>query len=74
MAKRRPKTESAMDRIRRVFERSGMTMQQLGEEMGYPKESARKSVSQFLKSDDPRVSMVERFARATGKKVSDFVK
>jgi hypothetical protein len=34
--------------------------------MGYPEMSARKSVSQFLKSKDPAISMLRRFAKAAG--------
>lgn len=49
-------------------------MQQLGEAMGYAPTTARQSVSQFLKSSDPRISMVLKFADATGKKITDFLK
>jgi hypothetical protein len=42
--------------------------------MGYPAESARKSVSQFLKSHDPRVGMVRRFAKALGEPLSRLLK
>ena len=53
---------------------SGWTMQKIGEMMGYPSDSARKSVSQFLKSKDPRVSMLRRFAKAAGIKLSTLIK
>lgn len=62
-----------MDRVRAAYESSGMSMQQLGIAMGYADTTARQSVSQFLKSDDPRVSMVQKFAKAIGKKTSDFI-
>lgn len=32
--------------------------------MGYPKESARKSAWQFMRTSDPRVGMLRRFAKA----------
>lgn len=46
------------------FLRTGGTMEKLGILMGYPKATARKSVSQFLRSADPRMSLVRRFADA----------
>ena len=56
-----------MARVRALWEakkRDGWTMQQLGQRMGYKKDSARKSVSQFLKTHDPKVSTLRRFAGA----------
>jgi hypothetical protein len=44
----------------------GWTQQRLGEAMSYPAPSARKSVSQFLRSKDPAISMLRRFAKAAG--------
>jgi transcriptional regulator with XRE-family HTH domain len=63
-----------MDAVRKALAASGMTQQALGEKMGYPPESARKSVSQFLKSHDPRVGMVRRFADALGVPLSRLMK
>jgi transcriptional regulator with XRE-family HTH domain len=63
-----------MAEIKAVFDNSGMSMQALGEAMGYESTTARQSVSQFLKSEDPRISMVLKFADATGKKITDFLK
>jgi lambda repressor-like predicted transcriptional regulator len=75
---RRPKKqidpEAIMAEIKAVFAKSGMSMQKLGEAMGYEPTTARQSVSQFMKSKDPRMSMVLRFADATGKKITDFLK
>jgi hypothetical protein len=34
--------------------------------MGYAPASACKSVNQFLKSHDPAITMLRRFAKATG--------
>jgi transcriptional regulator with XRE-family HTH domain len=69
MAKKQP----LMERVRKAFDQSGMSMQELGNKMGYAETTARQAVSQFLKSDDPRVSMVQKFAKAVGKKASDFI-
>jgi hypothetical protein len=57
------------------FEKSGRSLDDVGVEMGYPKESARKSVWQFLyKTKDPRLSMLRKFAAAVGVKLSTLVK
>jgi hypothetical protein len=48
-------------------------VQEVGEAMGYADTTARQAVSQFLKSDDSRVSMVQKLAKALGKKTSDFI-
>lgn len=56
-----------MAKVRALWEEKqseGWTQQQLGELMGYPSDSARKSVSQFLKTHDPKVSTLRRFAKA----------
>lgn len=53
-----------MAHVRARFERSEMTLHDLGLRMGYPKESARKSAWQFMRTSDPRVGMLRRFAKA----------
>ena len=58
--------DPVMDAVRRLVEKSGLTYQELGEGMGYSPASARQAVSQFLKSGDPQISMLRRFAKATG--------
>ncbi len=64
-----------MAKVKERFEASGLTLDQLGEKMGYPKESARKSAWQFVhKTADPRLSMLRRFATAVGVKVSTLVR
>lgn len=69
--------DAAMARVRELWERKqadGWTQQKLGELMGYPVESARKSVSQFLRSGDPQISMLRRFAKAVGVAVSTLAR
>ena len=66
--------DPVMQAIRERFEKSGMTQQELGEKMGYAPETARQAVSQFLKSGDPQVSMLRRFARAVGVSVSTLLR
>jgi transcriptional regulator with XRE-family HTH domain len=60
-------SDPVMGAIRRRFEQSGMSLEALGTKMGYPKETARKSAWQFIKrTNDPRLSMIRKFANATG--------
>jgi transcriptional regulator with XRE-family HTH domain len=56
-----------------LFKQSGMTMADLGIRMGYDAETARQSVFQFLKSADPRASMLRRFAKAMDVPLSDLL-
>jgi transcriptional regulator with XRE-family HTH domain len=61
--------------VRARFERSKLSLDELGLKMGYPKESARKSAWQFLnKTGDPRLSMLRKFAQAIGVKLSSLTK
>jgi transcriptional regulator with XRE-family HTH domain len=58
--------DSAMAKVRRHFEKSGLSLHDLGVKMGYEPGIARQSAWQFMKTGDPRVSMLQRFAVATG--------
>lgn len=76
MTKKNNEDEPAMVRVRKIWEilqRRGWTNQQLGEAMGYPTKSARNSVSQFLKSHDPTISRLRRFAKAADLTLSQVV-
>ncbi|HVS36168.1 MAG TPA: helix-turn-helix transcriptional regulator [Gemmataceae bacterium] len=64
MAKK--KSNLVMDRVRDLFEKSGLSLVELGKKMGYPEDTARQSAWQFMKTSDPRMSMVQRFAQAMG--------
>lgn len=55
-----------MKKVAALFEKSGKTMDALGQDMGYSPAVARKAVWQFLKTKDPRVSMLRKFAAAMG--------
>lgn len=64
-----------MERARVLFEKSGLSLDELGQRMGYAGEAARKSAWQFLhKTTDPRYSMLVRFAEALSVPVSALVK
>jgi len=58
--------DPVMEMVRERMERSGMTLQELGEKMGYSPKSARQGASQFLRSGDPQISSLRRFAEAMG--------
>jgi hypothetical protein len=62
-----------MTKIRAIIEKHALSMHDLGVKMGYPEQSARKSVWQLLKSADPRISMLRRFAKAMGINVKELL-
>lgn len=66
--------DPVMEAVRQRAAESGLTQQVLGEKMGYAPESARQSVSQFLKSGDPQISMLRRFAKAVGISLNTLLK
>src|SRR2546422_222645 len=65
MAKKQ-KDDQVMATVRAVFEGSGLSLVELGRRMGYPEETARQSAWQFMKTTDPRASMLRKFADAMG--------
>ena len=68
--------DASMLIVQKLWERAKsahMTQQQIGVAMGYPEPTARKSVNQFLKSEDPRISMLRKFAKAVGVPISEIV-
>jgi transcriptional regulator with XRE-family HTH domain len=66
--------DTAMERARERFEQSGLSLDDLGLRMGYPKDSARKSAWQFLnKTQDPRLSTLRKFAEAVGCSVRSLI-
>jgi hypothetical protein len=66
--------DPVMDAVRQRFEESGLTLQALGDKMGYPSESARQSIAQFMKTGDPQISLLRRFAKALGISVATLLK
>jgi transcriptional regulator with XRE-family HTH domain len=64
-----------MERAKVLFERSGLSLDELGKRMGYPEDSAKKSAWQFLnKTTDPRLSMLAKFAEAMNVTLADLVR
>jgi transcriptional regulator with XRE-family HTH domain len=65
--------DPVMARVRDWLEKSGMSNQELGEKMGYGEGTARKSVWQFLKSKDPQIGTLRKFAAAAGIPIEELV-
>jgi transcriptional regulator with XRE-family HTH domain len=65
--------DPSMVKVKSLFEKSGLTMNDLGLKMGYPPETARQSVFQFMKAGDPHVSMLRRFAKAMDVTLADLL-
>ena len=67
--------DRVMDNIRQAFERSGMTLKQLGEGLGYEGATAKKRAWLLLyRTSDPRISTVLAVAETLGVKLGDLAK
>jgi hypothetical protein len=66
-------TDTSMDAVRKRFDASGMSLHALGLAMGYEASTARQSAFQFMKTGDPRISMLRRFAKAMGVPLEELV-
>jgi transcriptional regulator with XRE-family HTH domain len=67
--------DDVMENIRNAFERSGMTLHELGEGLGYDGPTAKKRAWSLLyRTSDPRISTVLAVAHALGIKIGDLVK
>lgn len=65
--------DKAMLRVRELFEQSDLTLDDLGQRMGYAGDVARKAAWQFLnKTSDPRLSMLRKFAQAVGVPIAEL--
>jgi transcriptional regulator with XRE-family HTH domain len=58
--------DPSMRKVRVLFDKSGLSLHDLGMRMGYEAENARQSAWQFMKTGDPRISMLRKFAYALG--------
>jgi transcriptional regulator with XRE-family HTH domain len=65
--------DPSMAKVKALFEKSGLTLNDLGLKMGYPPETARQSVFQFMKATDPHVSMLRKFAKALDVPLADLL-
>jgi transcriptional regulator with XRE-family HTH domain len=57
----------------RAAKKSGLTYQQIGERMGYPKKSARASVNAFLHGKNPTLASMLRFCKAIEIELKDLL-
>jgi len=74
MPKTKKKEDPAMPAVRKAYMASKLSLDQLGQKMGYTGDMARKAAWQFLnKTSDPRLSMLRRFAKAMGVNVKDLL-
>lgn len=53
-------------KAKKIAKKRHLTYQKIGEAMGYPPDSARQSVNQFLNGSNPTVRMMLKFAEAIG--------
>jgi lambda repressor-like predicted transcriptional regulator len=68
------KTEdTSMEHVHARFKESGLSLHALGLAMGYEPATARQAAFQFMKSGDPRISMLRRFAKAMGITVEELL-
>jgi transcriptional regulator with XRE-family HTH domain len=68
------KPEAVMRKLKKLFDDSGLSLEQLGKQMGYEEGTARRAAWQFLnKTSDPRLSMLQRFAGAVGVDLKEIV-
>ena len=69
------KTDRVMDNIGNAFERSGMTLNELGEGLGYLGPTATKRAWILLyRTSNPRLSTAIDVAHTLGVEISDLVK
>jgi len=67
--------DPSMARIRDLYMRSSLTLEEIGLRMGYEADTARKAAWRFLsRTEDPRISMLRRFSRAVGVTMEDLLK
>ena len=66
--------DRVMDNIRNAFERSGITLNELGQGLGYDGPTATKRAWFLLyRTSDPRISTVLAVAQTLGVKIGDLV-
>jgi transcriptional regulator with XRE-family HTH domain len=65
--------DKLMRRLQALFEQSGLTLDELGQKMGYEGDVARQSAWQFLhNTTGARVTTLARFARAVDVPIADL--
>lgn len=64
--------DPVMTKVRSMYKSSGLTLDTLGVLMGYEK-NQRQSAWQFMKSNDPQISTLRRFAKALGLTIEELI-
>jgi transcriptional regulator with XRE-family HTH domain len=65
--------DPVMGKVRALFDKSGLSLQEIGLKMGCTPETARQSVWQFMRTSDPHISLLRRFADAVGVTIEELV-
>lgn len=65
--------DPVMARVRAWLEETETSLHDLGIKMDYAPDVARKAVWQFLKSKDPRIGMLRRFAKAADVPLDELI-
>ena len=62
-----------MAKVRDLFKDSGLSLHDVGLKMGCPPETARQAVWQFMRTSDPHISLLRRFASAMDVSLGELV-
>ena len=65
--------KTILKNARDAVKESGLSYLEIGLRMGHPRASARQSVSQFLRGNNPSVRRLLRFAKALGVDAKDLL-
>src|SRR5438270_12044426 len=74
MARKRQQEDPVMAKVHTLFEKSGLSLHDLGIKMGCPPDTARQAVWQFMRTSDPHISVLRRFAKAMGIAIGELVR
>ena len=66
-------TETVTEKAKQLLKESSLTYEEVGIRMGYPLESARQNVWNFLNGKNPSMAMVKRFAEAIAVDVTELL-
>jgi len=60
-------------KAKRLMREAGLSYQQTGQKMGFPKELARQMVYRFINGKNPSAAIVAKFAKAVGVPMEDVL-
>jgi hypothetical protein len=70
---KKQKADPVMVTIRARFKASELSLHDFGLKMGYQPELARQSVHRFMRTNDPRISMLRKAAEALSIELKDLI-